>query len=380
MTGNEILDSFINSVVSSEEILDYEEEAELLGNRPKLKIYYVESLINPSEINEILLKSADFSIKTRNLLTDYNIEIIKKEKSYWLVVFTDKKYQEENFFLIRVHDSYWEIFTLAHYSVVEKTLQKVIDVSDKIDFVWISRDKLVNIVTELVSESGIHGFTAKRRTLEFNKNVTIRVYGGDLNDIALARKDFFCEPINIYFRQKNSPTDAIVGTIGIEGYLRIDRIRPEAIDLFKKTKDDLWDKYRQSYDPIVSSIDKLGKEIIRFENKPIASRYKSFYSLSFYIDNKAYWENNRIFEAIKKHFIEDGNQYIGYTIGDNDMMYIIDLHFEGCFRVRINQKDRKVIICPDENTAKKSMSKFCSTFIEYIEHSAKPEHILEVFS
>ena len=62
-----------------------------------------------------------------------------------------------------------------------------------------------------------------------------------------------------------------------------------------------------------------------FENIPIALKYNSFYSLSFNILNKTYWEENRIYEAIRKQFLDDGNQYIGYTIGDNDNMYIFDL-------------------------------------------------------
>lgn len=380
MNGEKILDLLIKSVVTSEDIENYDDEVEKLGNRPKLKIYYVESSVNPSEINNILFSKTDQSIKIRNLLTNYNIEILKKEKSFWLIILIDKKYQEENYFLVRVNDSFWEIFTLAHHNIVEKTLQKIVDVSDKIDPVWISRDKLVDIVSDLVSESGIHGFTAKRRTLNFKKSVTIRVYGGDLNDIDLARKDFFCEPINIYFKQKNSPIDAIVGTIGVEGYLRIDRIRPEAVDLFKKTKNELWDKYRQNYSAIVTSVDNLKKEIIKFDNKPIATRYDSFFAILFNIDNSKYWDDNRIYKSIKTKFLENGNEYVGYTIGNDNLMFIFDLHFKGSYRLRIDNKSKKVIVCPEENTSKKSMSKFCNNFIEYIEHSAKPEHVLEVFS
>lgn len=378
MKGEKILEYLIKSVVTSEDITDYEEE-EKLGNRPKLKIYYVESSVQPYEINTILYDSTNKSIKIRNLLTDYNIEILKKENPFWLIIFKDKKYQEDNYFLIRVYNSYWEIFTLSYHNIVERTLQKVIDVSDKIDPVWISRDSLVDIVSELVSESGIHGFTAKRRTLNFNKKVTIRVYGGDLKDIDLARKDFFCEPINIYFKQKNSPIDAIVGLISIDGYLRIDKIQPEAVDLFKKTKDELWSKYRRSYDTIVASVENLKKEIIRFNNEPIATRYNSFFSVTFAIDNPAYWDDNRIYNAIKTKFLENGNEYVGYTLGNNNLIYIFDLNFGGCFRLRLNQNEKKVIICPEENTTKKSMSKFCNNFLEHIEHSAKPEYLLEVF-
>ncbi len=378
--GEEILDLFIKSVVDSEDIFDFEEELEEQVYRPKLKIYYVESFVTPNKINKILDESINFSKKIRNLLTDYKVEIIEKEKPYWLIVFTDKKYQDEHFFLLRIVNSYWEIFTIVHHKIVTKTIQKLFDISDKIDPVWISRNRLIEIVSDLVTESGIRGFTAKRRTLNFKKDVTIRVYGGDLEDIEKARKDFYCEPINIFFKRKNSPIDAIVGAIGIDGYLRIDRIRSDSIDFFKETKNQLWNKYKESYDSIVTSIDKLGKEIIKDNKKPIATRYNSFFSLTFSIDNEEYWEDNRIFKAINKQFLEDGNQYIGYTLGDDDVMYIFDLQFRGCFRLRIDRKNRKVIICPEENTTKKSISKFSNLFIENIEHSAKPEHYLEVFA
>lgn len=381
MSGKQILDHFINYVVSYDDVDSYEseeDEAEY-GKRPSLKIYYVESTIKPENLKQGLYLNSDHSIKLRNLLKDYTFEIVKKENPYVLLIFKDKKYREEYFYLMRVDNNYWEIFTLVRHDIVKKTLQRALEASDKIDSVWVARDKILNIVSDLVTDEGIHGFTSKRRTLNFKKDVTIKVYGGDLKDVEKARRYFYSEPVTIYFKQKNSPIDAVVGTIGVEGYLRIDKIRPDSIDLFKNTKDKLWDTYKQNYSQIIDSIDKLGETKIKVNNELIASKYNSFYSLTFNIKNKRYWEHNRIHKALKKQFLENKNEYIGYNYGDNDVLFIYDIYFGGLFRLRINKKKGKVIVCPDESVSKKSMSKFCTTFIEKIEHSAHPEQMIEVF-
>lgn len=379
MSGEEILDHFIKFVVSSDDFDSHEYNEEEYGKRPSLKIYYVESTIKPSNLKEGIYSDSDHSIKLRNLLKEYNMEIIQKKSPYVLLIFKDKKYREEHFYLIRVDNSYWEIFTLERHDIVKKTLQRALESSDKIDSVWVARDKLLNIVSDLVSDKGIHGFTSKRRTLNFKK-ITIKVYGGDIEDVEKARKYFYSEPVTIYFKQTNSPIDAVVGTISTEGYLRIDKIRPDSVDLFKDTKDRLWDTYKKNYSQIIDSIDKIGKTKIKFNNEFIASKYNSFYSLTFNIKDKTFWKDNRIYEAIKEKFIDNKNEYIGYKLGDPDILFIYDLYFGGLFRVRLNKKEGKVIICPDESVSKKSMSKLCSTFIEKIEHSADPEQLIEVFS
>lgn len=399
-SGKEIFEYMINSVVSTEvlspeEELEIEErvereeevEEEIKGEeeikevyQPKLKIFFVESEIKPKELETILYSTLEQSTKIKHLLEKYHIAVRDKEEPFSLLIFTNKKYKEKHYFLIESHSKYFEIYTVEKGLEVGRTIKKVIDELSGLDLVWIAREKLLDLVKDVVTAEGVHGFTAQRKTLHFDKRVTIRVFGGDTEDVETANKYFYSEPTRIYFKKRNSPQAAIVGAIADDGYLRIDRILPDSIDLFLQTKDEIWNRYRGDYEPLIEAINKLGKQEIKIDDKTIATFPKAFVSITFSIPPKL-WEikTERIYEAINDQFIKQGKEYIGYRWCDDNTFFIYDLVYGGMYRLRIDKSEKKVVVCPDENVSGKGLSTFCSSFIENIEHSVRPIIFSEVF-
>lgn len=381
LSGKKILDRFINSIVTEEpfeEGEDYEIEEEESGRRPSLKIYFLESEIKPPELIDSIYNASEYSIKARNLIEAFNFEVIEKESPYWLLVFKDKRYQLKYNYLIEVHDGFWEIYTIEVITNAKKTIQKLFDVSDKIDQLWLGRERLVEVVEGIVSPEGIHGFTAKRRTAGFEKKVTIRVFGGTDEDIKKAREHFFTEPTTIYFRKKNSPEAAVVGSLGFKGYLRIDKIFPDSIGRFFEAKKEIEDSYVGDYNPIVQPVEHLNIIKVRDdEGKEIAKCFSGYHFIIFEYYAQ-FWDLEIIHKAIDKVFLTNKTDYCGIGIKKNSYL-IFDLTYGGSFRVRINEFDKQIIVTPEEGVSKKSLSVFCNTYIDKVEHSATPTAVSGVF-
>lgn len=396
MSGKEILDALINSVVfigeitpeeiEAEESVEYEDTYDSISKHRHLKICYVESSITPNEIKGAIYKRAEVSRKARNLINSFDIEVIEKENPYWLLIFKNRKDEREHFYLVDILDNYWEICTLERSFDLYRTLKRFIEDSDKVGVVWVARNRLKGIVKELVSSDSIHGFTAKKQTIESDKRITIRVYGGDETHLDKAKQHFDAEPTSIYFRKRGSAV-RFQGALMSEGGMRVEKILPTFLPEFKSIKDEIKKKYiKEEYEPTIPQLeeyglDKIGGRFVLDKNEEvIAQTFETFHSFIFEIQDG--WDEKKIVKAIKKRFVDSNTSkgYIGYRWFDTDSYFIHDTEFGGLFKLRLWRDRKSVIVNPDKGVSDKSASNFCRTFINSIEHSVKIRSIHKLYS
>ncbi len=365
-SGASIYQGLISSVTGEERS---PEEIVGPGRRPSLKVFFIETSISPHELLSHVEALSESSTKLRNFVEEYHTEILEKEDPYWLLRITDRRYKENYYFLIRCsRGRLWEVLTLAPSDIVKKTLRRVIEEVRHLDFAWVSRTRLIEIVNAVIEPESVRGFVAKRDSINSPKKVTMVVYGGDRADLQNAQKYFSSEPTSIYFRRENSPQAAVVGMVASEGYLRIDSVQPGSALLFDQLRDELMQRFEESYDNVVSLDGAEAREPVVFRDDIIATQAPEFKANIFSIPQRG-WDQKRIEGAIVQHFVQDRKDFIGYKWGEG-VYLVYDLEFGGSFAIRVKPEDRQVIISPGEGATKRSFSHICSDFIELIEHSA----------
>ena len=386
--GEAILNQMVQTVVTAEELEVEEEEEEAYeplgpGRRPSFKILFVETRQPIDHLVERLYESASTSQRLRNLLDSYAIELAPKNGGYWLLVFKEREHGRPITFLVKVSESTWQVYSVETAAQVARTFRRMVEESDALDLAWIPREKLDRVVEEMAPLS-VSGFTAKRHTRGSPKQVTVRVYGGDRNDLAMARKDFRSEPTTVYFKKTHSPEIALQGTIIADGELRIDRIAPNAIEDYRATKDGVSRRFiEQEYNRILGAYpegisSELGSSVLRADNGELVGEVaKGFHALLFRIPSE-YWKPELI-ASIKDVFATglEGN-FVGYEVNPG-VLRTYDRVFGGAFTIRIDEETRTVVVDPLSGTTEKSMSALARVFLGRIEHSAKVEAVHQVF-
>ncbi len=386
--GETILKQMVQTVVTAEEIEVGEEEEETdeslgPGRKPSFKVLFVETRQPIEHLVETLYESASSSQRLRNLLDSYALELNPKGESYWLLVFKERTHGRPITYLVRVNETTWYVYTVETATEVGRTFRRMVEESGGLDLAWIPREKLDRVVEEMASLT-ISGFTARRHTRGSPKQVTVRVYGGDRGDLAMARRDFRSEPTTVYFKKTHSPEIALQGALIADGELRIDRIAPNAIEDFETTKSGVSRRFvDQEYYRILGSYPEgispeLGTSVLRGENgELLGDAAKGFHSLVLRIKPEN-WKPE-IVPSVRDIFASglEGN-FIGYEVLPG-VFRTFDRVFGGTFTVRVDEERRMVVVDPLPGTTEKSISAFARVFLDRIEHSAEVEAVHQVF-
>ncbi len=375
LTGKQIEDRMVNTVVTSEEVepeeiseleenekeevsdeLDEEEKGP--GRRPDLKIFFVRSEITPDQLGERFLRASKEDTKIATFNSKFNISSEKKEEDYYLLFFKWLRFNSTVTFLVKVRGNYWEIITIEPLTYVKKTLIKLLELTRDIDSVWIERANLDGVVLDLIDKDSINGFIAKRTTDISDRKVTILVYKGRKDDLALARKDFDTEPTKIYFKRHNSPEVAIAGRIDSDpGCLSIEKILPSALPDFTRIHEEIRERYQESFErsfigrsneETVYCLNEKGEAESRMSPKPhilalnFADREWNYEILSS-------WISNTLLDGYERN----KSNYLGYEWMQNNSFLLHDLKNGGMIHLRIDvPRHRLLLSSPSANRSK----------------------------
>lgn len=385
--GRAILEEMIQTVVTTEEVeIEEEEEAEPLGpgRRPGLKVLFVETQIPIENLLDKLYQAASGSVRLRNLIDSYAIEIAPKGEGYWALLFRDRETARPVSFLVKVKEHAWEVYTVDRVDEVAKTFRRMVEDSEVLDMAWIPREKLDRVVEEMISPDAVSGFTARRNTAWSKKRVTVRVYGGDRSDLGIAREQFKSEPTSIYFKKTHSPQVALLGALIADGELRIDKIAPGSMDDFNEIESGMANQFiEKGYETLFGSyaggiVGELGATTLRGDTGEFLGEVpKGYHALLFKIPAK-YW-SDAIESAIREVFLRGSEgTFFGYEISPT-VCRSFDKTFGGAFTIRIDRDARTIVVNPISGTSEKSISNLAKVFIDRIEHSAKVESVHQVF-
>lgn len=384
MTGRELEEYLIGSIVGAEEVAPEEEELEEPteeedygrgpGRRTSLKMFFVRSGVRPEDIESMVLKISGESGKAKKFLSDFRVYTVPKEDNYSVLVLHWRAMERDIVFLIKRYDSYWEILTNERMDHVRRSLSKLLEFSTDIGALWLERNSLDERVRRIVARDSINGFIAKRKTFGARRRVTIRVYGGSDEDLTTARKDFDTEPTTIYFSRHNSPEAAIVGSVAADpGCLFVERVIPEARGVFDEIHQGIREEYRSEYEDRLDLEGLRRMSILENDDGTPAVGIPELRIVSLDFPQSAKWDIEKL-ESTVREILLDGatkgdSQYIGYGwMGDRS--YIVhDGNLGGSVHLRLDDSKRRILLSTTGASKPRLIGDLAEFIMNKVEHS-----------
>lgn len=278
-------------------------------------------------------------------------------------------------FYITLEEGFWLLYTLEDHRTLSQTIGRIVKYVPELNVLWFPPPELEQVVNDIFTETGFSGFTAKYRPVLRDKNVTIRIFGGDRDDVLLARRDFQAEPTKIWFKSKGSPTTVVEGSLS-PGWLDIKSIlagyEEQLSALIGLVKDDFFTRESQNFGLI------NGYERRKFtddEGHVIAQAPSVFSAVILTVDetmrDRKDVSAEKLIERMRVTFLENERHYAGYE-WDHGNLEVVDLVTGEPFQVVF--EDWQFIMYPKEETHAATVREAC----EQITQNVIPSCVLSV--
>jgi hypothetical protein len=229
----EVLETFVDYVTKTDEEIA-EEGRTNKKQSTELKLYIAASngfsIENLSSTIEELVSSEGLNQAPEKFFQNhtFSVESINEEAS--LLVISTPKYDRDDEFLIIEGEEYLKAVTVIRKALAEDTIERLIQYIPSLDRIFLSSEDLREIVEEY-DKRDLSGFTAKYEPFYTEEHISVQVHGGSENHLDKVQDEFDASPKRVVFSQRNSPAEAVKGTVSQEGYASIPRVREGSGDV-----------------------------------------------------------------------------------------------------------------------------------------------------
>lgn len=374
-----IMDHLVKSEREREETIEVAERDEEMSTH--LKIIFLKDdskILTPLNLFDRLLEMSAFSRWIQNFISKWAfIAYETADEDLYVLEATERAYNRSAKFFIILEDEFWLLHTLEDHRTLRQTVNRIVRYIPELNMLWFPPPDLESIINDIFTESGFSGFTAKYRPVLRDKNVTIRIFGGDRDDLLLARKDFQAEPTKIWFRSKGSPITVAAGSVS-PGRLDIKSVlsgyREQVLAIIESVKDDFFKRESQNF----GLIDGYERRVFTDEEGNVISQAPSAFSAVVLTVDEAMRQKKDIsakelIERLKATFLDNENRYVGYEWGHGNLE-IMDLITGEPFQVVF--ENWQFIIYPKEETHAATAREAC----KQITQNVIPSCVLSVMS
>lgn len=247
-----------------------------------------------------------------------------------------------------------------------KTFDRIVKYVPDLNFVWFPPPDLESITRNIFTEAGFGGFTSKYRPLLHDKKVTIKIFGGNEDDLIIARKHFQAEPARIRFESKGSST-VVVGSIS-RGKLSIRSVlsgyEERLFNIIESVKKDFFEREHGNF----GLINGYERRIFTDEGGNVISQAPSVFSAVILTVNEAMRKKKdvsveKLTERLKATFLDNEIRYTGYE-WDQGNLEVIDLVTGEPFQVVF--ENWQFIIYPKEETHAATVREVCEQITQHV--------------
>lgn len=335
-----------------------------------LKIIFLEDdskTLTPLDLSDCLLERATSNRWMQNLISKWAFTSYETaDEDLYVLEAIERAYDRLTKFFVILEDGFWLIYTLEDYRTVKKTIDRIIRYIPELNTVWFPPPDLELIVNDIFTETGFGGFTAKYRPVLHDKKVTIRIFGGDRDDLIIARDHFQAEPTRIRFTSKGSlPT--VVGSLS-PGRLDIKSVlsgyEERVFSIIKAVKEDFFKRESQSFGLIKG----YERRIFTDEEGNVVSQAPSVFSAVILTVNEEMRKKKdisaeKLIERLKATFLNNENHYSGYE-WDHGNLEVVDLTTGEPFQVVF--EDWEFVIYPKEDTHATTVREACEQITQHV--------------
>ncbi|MBU7045820.1 MAG: hypothetical protein HXS54_05235 [Theionarchaea archaeon] len=374
-----IMNHVVKSEKETEESIDIPEKDEEMSTH--LKIIFLKddsNLLTPFNLFDRLLEISSFNRWVQNLISKWAFIGYKTaEKDLYVLEAIERAYDRPAKFFFILEDGFWLLYTLEDHRTMKQTIERIVKYIPELNMLWFPPPDLELIVNKIFTESGFGGFTAKYRPLLRDKNVTIRIFGGDRDDLLLARKDFQAEPTKIWFHSRGSPLTVTAGSLS-PGRLDIKSVlsgyEEQVQAIIKSVKDDIFERESQNF----GLINGYERRIFTDEDGNVISQAPSVFSAVVLTVDEAMRQKkdittDKLIERLKAAFLNYDKHYAGYE-WDYGNLEVVDLTTGEPFQVIF--ENWQFIIYPKEETHAATVREACKQITQNI----IPSCVLSVMS
>ncbi|MEZ3162312.1 hypothetical protein ABNG03_10130 [Halorubrum sp. RMP-47] len=229
----DILEDFVEYVTKTDEEI-VEEGRKNKKKSTELKLYLASNNgFHPESLTgsiEELLSSEDLNEAPKSFFQEHSFSTTSVDsKSTWLEI-TPIKYDTTHEFLLIDDGEYLRILTVVKKGVAEDTIEKLIKYIPELNRIFLSSEDLRDIV-EVNDKRDLSGFTAKYEPFFKDEYISVQVHGGSDDTLDQVQDEFAARPKRVVFSQRNSPVEAVKGTVNQDGYASIPRVREGSGDV-----------------------------------------------------------------------------------------------------------------------------------------------------
>ncbi len=373
-TKNDLFRMIKSHVVKSEKELEKNDYSETDGETSThLKIFFLKDdskILTPPNLFDRLLEISKFNRWVDILISKWAFKGYETaDEDLYVLEVIEKAYDRLTKFFVILEEGFWVIYTLEDHITVRKTIDRIVKHVPELNTVWFPPPDLELITNDILTESAFSGFTSKYRPLLYDKKVTIRLFGGNRDDLLIARKYFQAEPTRIRFESKESPT-AVVGSIS-PGKLDIKSVllghEERLFSIIESIKRDFFRRESQS----LGQINGYERRIFTDEEGNIISQAPSIFSAVILTINEAMRQGkdvseDRLIERLRMTFLDNEKRYIGYEWNDGNLE-VFDLITGEPFQVVF--EDWQFIVYPKEETHAATVREACEQITQHVNPS-----------
>lgn len=385
----DIIEDFVGYVTKSDEEIE-EEGRENKKKSTELKLYLASNNgfcpENLSGAIEDLLSSEDLNEAPKDFFQNHSFSATPvDDESTWLEI-TPTKYDTTHEFLLVNDEDYLKILTVVKKGIAEDTIEKLIQYIPELNRIFLSSEDLRDIVDEY-GKRDLSGFTAKYEPFFKDEYISVQVHGGSGATLDQVQDDFDARPKRVVFSQKNSPAEAVKGTVNQDGYASIPRVREGSGDVGVDTIENIFEVCEQkdkenfevehrperltpgdhgfltqlSLDDSTGETDGGVSEILRDADQGSVLDGMTICTLEELNEDEEYPSESGIAESLKEEVLEYKQPYRYSTIGENHFL-VYDGDRGQSFEVVVSDKDLKIY--SRNNTTKDGLRDFCEIIDE----------------
>ncbi|MHA1733392.1 MAG: hypothetical protein ACTSU5_15705, partial [Promethearchaeota archaeon] len=321
----DIFRAFLKQIEVTEEEERDENLKKKRKNKPDLKIMLVKSYdLRPNALNRTLEHLYEGTKRNdsrfRGFVDRFQIEVEELASNIHTMRFYDTKKKKPTHFVVLVEDSYWLVFTVARTDDLQGTFSRIVNFISQLERVELTPLHLEILAQSQEFRESVEGFTARYNPEYQTRRITVRVYGGTLNDLDKLRGLYFVEPTTIQFRKINSPL--LEGKFFTNGYISLEKMRPGGFTFASQTLSTLTRFYFNVDKNIYERVERYeNTPRLGFEGKCLVPTSK--YALVMKIKPSRFEEDRDdrldlgdLNTRLREYFLNRKNRYILYSLAD----------------------------------------------------------------
>lgn len=355
---DEIVSVLVEHVAKSDAELEQERD-EGKPSTTELKIFVAENhgfeLGSLEREIEDLARSSESPKRVLEFLKEHKFreELLNEEVSY--VEIHTPNFNRMDQFIFVDDGEYLQALTVERRDWTRQTVEKLLRYLPNLERLFLSSEALRDIVDGLPGTE-ISGFTAKYRSYQSDKSVTIQFHGGTESDLETVEEEFGAKPTRLEFDQRNSPTAAVHSSVDREGYYKVTSVRRGSEERGLQTLEQIFHDYG-AHD----------REHFNVEHAPTKSPLNEGFTLDGFttlhlVEQTADGEGHRdLAETLEERILATKRQYV-YSTWNPGNFLVFDRENNEPFEIGVEGSDLFLYAKP--GTSSVAFRDFCNLVLE----------------